>query len=244
MTAWCVICERSRVGMGKDQDQTYVQVLFNTRRLDGVNSVSEWLTANAGHPWTDAGFNEFIIEVTESEFNNFNDGTDPLTWGVNNEPRWQQQTATSGDAKSFGSFADPTSAVTIFTVGTPIPDDRLIIELYDGNANQSNNQLTTLSLKEGDRQGSPPQDNRYEINLKLYNADGSESTSNDQGVRFVLANQLLELGFSSGVAPMEIRTDKTGEIVVTDTNSLKARAADGKNQITIDLAGISIGVLE
>lgn len=91
--AWVAICERLRTGMGRNESKTYINVVTSTRQLSPATSAADFMRLNPTHPWADPTFNEFIVDLTDQEASDINDGTNPLISGTQNNPRWQQRNA-------------------------------------------------------------------------------------------------------------------------------------------------------
>lgn len=208
----CVVVERLRPNMGRNKNKTYVNVVIDARQFQVGTSLANWLTANPTHPWNDTGFNEFVIEITLAEFEAFADGSNPFFHGpegnVLNEPRWQQENADSGSVKSIGSFADPESAVSAFTAGTPLDDDRLIVRVFTAS-----NRTGHVGSEQFDEDDVTPTVERF---VGLYNFDDTENLTNAANQRTEIGGKLIDFDFGSsdslpgGVARLLLEVNHTG----------------------------------
>ena len=205
MTTWIAVCERTRANMGRNRNQTYINVIVGVRRVDGVDTLADWLTANPGHPWNDSLFNEFIVEISEAQFSAVRNGTNPLSWDGNfNLPRWQQQNTGSGSALSIGHWTDPTDSSSVWNAQTPLSDPRWIVRIYDGDPGAGG---THIAREDFDEDQASPTVVRY---LKLFNSDDTPSTTNAQNQKVEVGGFLLDLDFTNGVATFNVHRDEWG----------------------------------
>ena len=237
MTAYCVIVERVRTNQGRNKNQDYVNVLASQRALNGVSTVAEWLLANPGHPWNDSQLNEFIVEVTLAEFNAINDGTNPLFHdGNGNLPRWQQQTAGSGSAKAFGSFADPTNDASTFTLDVPLEDTRWIVRIYDGDPLTSGIHVATEEFDEA------AAGTTVSRNLRLFNSDDTPSGTNAQNQRTEIGGKLMDFDFTSGIAPFNVAVDRAGTGFFPSNSRYRVIGPSGEKEYIWQVFGKTIEV--
>ncbi|MGI9506605.1 MAG: hypothetical protein ACR2RE_26485 [Geminicoccaceae bacterium] len=210
---WVAICERLRPNMGRNQDLTYVNVVVSTRQLSGVADAADFVAKNPSHPWADGQFNEFIVDLTDQEASDINDGTTPLFWdGTLNNPRFQQQTAGSGATPSFGSWLDATNSGTAWRANTPIPDNRWIVRIYDDDpvANPAANHLASEEFDEGAAGSSTI---RF---IRLFTFEDSPTSLSVANRRTEIGGKLIDFdfgssdGLSAGVARIRFGTDVTG----------------------------------
>lgn len=201
----CVVVQRLRPNMGRDQDKTYVNVVFDARQFALGTSLADWLAATPTSIWNDPTNNEFVVEITEVEFQEFKTGVKPIFYGpqanVQNEPLWQQENAGSLSVASIGSFADPESAVSAFTAGVPLDDDRFIVRLFTNS-----NRTGQVDFEQFEEDIVTRTVERF---VGLYNPSGTENSTN-------LPNQLTEIagflvrfdfGSSDGLPPGVARLD-------------------------------------
>ena len=203
---WVAICDRLRAGMGRDQDKTYINVLKSTRQI--TSDAATWAAANPSHPWADPGFNEFIVDLTDQQAADINNGVNPLNWDTQNNPRWQQQFAGSGAVPSFGSWADP-AVESGWQADAPIPDDRFIVRIYtDIN--------TTDQVASEEFDEAPGSVVRF---VKLFNSDDTPSGTNAANQRVDIGGKMIDFDFGSsaepprpgaGVARLNFATDVSG----------------------------------
>ena len=203
---WVAICERLRTGMGRNQDKTYINVLTSTRQIS--DDAATWAGANPTHPWTNPLFNEFIVDLTDQEAADINNGVNPLTWGAQNNPRWQQQNEGSGATPAFGSWVDPEDSATAWTLGTPIPDDRWIVRVYTDAA--ATNHVASEEFDEGVTGAT------VERFIKLFNFDDTPAGTNAGNQRTEIGGKLVDFDFGSsdgldpGVARIKFGIDVAG----------------------------------
>lgn len=234
MTAWVVVCERARPNQGRNRNLTYVNVLFQTRRLDGVASLSEWLTNNAGHPWTDPTFNEFVIEITEAEFNQFQAEEFPFFHdGRTNKPKMQQQFATSGAPKSLGAFADPTDAGNVFTVGAVLQDQRWIVRIYDEDPVMFPS-ANHIGHDEFDESETSALAIRY---LRLFDENDVPSSTNAQNQRAEIGGKLMDFDFFNGVASFQVDLSRAGEGIFPSNHQYRIVGPNGEDAYTWRIYG-------
>lgn len=226
------IVERLLSGMGRNQNLTYVRVVTNTRALavDAATFVSQ----NPTHPWADPVFREFIVDLTDQEAADIEDGTNPLTWNVGNQPRWQQETDGSGSTKSFGSFADPESAASAFTADVPVPDDRFIVRLYDGDPLGAGVHIASLDLDEGQDAG------RKVINLRLFSQNDVPSGTNAQNQLTEIAGKLMIFDFTAGITTFGVNTNLTGSVSFPSNHQYRVLGPGGEIQVNFRVFGTTL----
>ena len=169
--AYFAICQRLYENAGRQQNKTYVDVVESVRETtESFDDLAQ------NHPvWSNPAENEYIIEIPFGVYNAINSGSEPLFHdNLRNLPKWQQETQGSGSTMSFGSYADPQDDQTAFTAETPIPDDRLIVRIFDDDPTGSGVHIAEEALEEELVTGFVV---RY---LKLYTQDDVPSTSNAQ----------------------------------------------------------------
>jgi len=197
------IVQRQRTGCGRNINQTYVNVVSSVREIQG--DAATWVANNPDHPWSDPGFNEYIVDLTSGEADTYrNDlGYD----GYLNVPKWQNETAGTGQPFAPGNFADPTNSGSTFTADVALIDDRWILEPYDGDPGVSGVHIAELDLDEGQSGGS------YTIYLKMYDNAGTPSGTNAQDQKTQVAGRLMAFDFTNGVTTFSVNTNKAGTAV-------------------------------
>ncbi len=200
---WVAICERAKEYCGRNLDKTYINVIASTRQLQ--ETANDFITNNPTHPWADSQFREFIVDITSQQAEDIRDGTNPLTWGRASLPRWQQRTDGSGETYEPGSWADPEDDQSVWSTD-PLPDDRLIVRLYDDDPAGSGEHLAALDLDEDSHSGE------MTIYLKLFTPSDSPSGTNAQDQKTEIAGKLMIFDFTSGVTTFGIKTDTVGEL--------------------------------
>jgi len=171
-----------------------------------TSDAATFVSLNPSHTWADGGSNEFIVDLTDQEAADIQDGTNPLTYRFGSLPRWQQETATSGATKSFGSHADPEDDQTTFTADTPIEDDRWIVRVYDDDPTTTGTHIASMEMDEGQDAGETT------VYLKLYNSDDTPSTTNAQDAKTYISGTLFIFDFTNGVTTFGVSTLRAGVI--------------------------------
>jgi hypothetical protein len=160
---------------------------------------------NPTHPWSDPGFREFIVDITEQQAGDINGGTNPLFHdGLGSLPRWQQQTDGSASTYSPGSFADPEDDQSAFTADVALIDDRWIVRLYDDDPATTGVHTGSVDFDEGTGDQT--------IWLKLFDQDDVPSTTNAQNAKTEIGGKLMIFDFTNGVTTFGVSTDKVGSI--------------------------------
>lgn len=217
-----VIVERAYIGAGRNQNKTYVNVLKEARAIVGTD-LAEWVAANPTHPWNDTGFTEFVIEITQVEFDAFKDGSNPLlNGGLPNQPRWQQQNPDTGAVKSFGSWTDPESAASAWNAGVPLADDRFILRMFDGPV-ITGTHVATLDLDEGSFAG------RKVVNLQLYTSADTPHPTNAQNQQTEIGGTLMIFDFTAGATDFGIPTTVPGNYHFPSNHQYKVIGPAGEN---------------
>jgi len=230
--AFVVVVEKLRPNQGRNEDQTYINVLAKRGVVVGA-TLADWVTANPSHPWNQGGFNEFVIEITAQEYDDFStDGANPLFHdGQQNLPRWQQQNTGTNTTKSFGSWADPTTTTT-WQADTEIPDDREIFRCYDGPVLPQNH-IATVQTSTGD-----PTDKT--INLALFDEnDVASTTSVDRIVD--IGGQLLDLPFTNGESSF-IVPRIVGKALFPSNGSYRIVGPSGEKEFTATIVSRELRV--
>lgn len=230
MPCWYAIVQKLRPGCGRSQDKTYVNVVDRTG-----NSPDTFAAVIANPPWNNPENPEFIVEITQQEFYDFTNGTNPRYHSeFGNLPRWQQETA---GLKSFGSFADPQIA-SGFTVGLPLPDDRWIVRIFDGDPGVAGVHIATLDLDEGQDAG------RKVMYLKLYDENDIPSTTNAQNRKTEIAGKRMIFDFTSGVSTFGIKTiiqpGGGGDVIFPSNHVYRVVGPSGESIFTAQIYGRDI----
>ena len=169
--AWVAIIERQRIGCGRDQNKTYENVVASVRSI--ATDANTFVAQNPTHPWSDPGFKEFIVDITDEQGEDVRSGVNPLfVDGLGSLPRWQQETEGSGSTYAPGSFADPEDDQSVFTADVALPDDRWIVRLYDNDPGTTGVHVGSLDFEEGTGDQT--------IYMKLFSSDDVPSATNVQ----------------------------------------------------------------
>lgn len=190
--------------MGRNDNQTYVNVIVNKRVLGkSTETLAEFQIREPTAIWFNPAENEFAIEVSVEEFNDFgveSGSVIPLFHdGRLNLPRFQQQNTTTGDVLSKGSYADPTDDQTLFTVDQEIPDDRFRVRIYleDPVANPLAEVLEDEEFT-ADPTGSVTLAERF---VRLFDFDDSPVNTNANNQRTEIGGKLVDFDFGSSATP-------------------------------------------
>lgn len=136
MPALFAVVRRFYENAGRDEDETWINVIYDVR-TDGRDfatliTLEPWSFGEGHQHWLDKGYYDFIVELTQNQYNQaqanglYHDGNANL-------PMYQQQNTGSGATTSLGSWADPEDDLTAWNAITPIPDPRWILRIYEGN---------------------------------------------------------------------------------------------------------------
>lgn len=141
MPSYFAVVKRSLSDVGRDSDETWVNVVTDVRQ-DG----RPFATLVTLQPWVDSGHPDFIVELTEGEYNTLNGMGLHRRFG--NLPKFQQQTAWTGGARvaaSIGRFTDPADDQSAWVPDSPIPDPRWILHMRNGNPDGTAESVTIIS---------------------------------------------------------------------------------------------------
>ena len=83
-------------------------------------------------------------------------------------------------------------------------DDRWIVRLYDDDPGTTGVHIAALDVDEGSDAGEKT------IYLKLFNADGSASTTNAQNQQTEIAGKLMIFDFTNGLTTFGLNTNSIG----------------------------------
>lgn len=212
-----VVCHRLRPNMWRRQNRTYLNVLVEP--IDTGEPTQAAFEARLGptHPWLDPASNEFIIEITDAEFEAMRVTlTNPLTWeGLINQPRWQQRVGTTWAVKEFGSWLDPRVATSTWRADVPIPEDRWRVRIYNGNPLVSG---VHIAYEEIDESAAPGFVQRH---LRLFNPDDTPSATGAQNQKTTIGGKRMIFDFTSGVSPFNVATDVVGDIEFPSNHEYK-----------------------
>lgn len=202
--AKCLICERVRPNMGRNQNQTYVNVAVNKRELGNSNeTLAQFQDREPSAAWFDPGYNEFAIEISADFYRDVGveaGAVFPLYHdGRLNQPRFQQQNTTTGDALALGSYADPTDAGTAFTADQELPDDRFLIRIYDDDP-ITNPSANILEFEEftADPTGVTKIAERF---IRVFDASDTPLNTNAADQRVQIGDKLVDFDFGSAADP-------------------------------------------
>jgi hypothetical protein len=242
MATHYAVFEKALPGCGRKGDKTYVHVCIEVGISPGT-----WEQVSLAYPESGP---RFVVQLTTAEYATLQDFGERYWDSCSNLPRWQQSAAQNVQTAALGSFADPESAASAFTVGTALPDTRLIVRIFDGDPAGSGEQL-------GSRVGDPPSGEQLDEAavpgfvtryLKLYNQNDVPITGaggNLANQRTEIAGKLMDLDFgsshvpalSAGVASFEVATSRAGTIVFPSNHSYRILGPNGEKQVTWTIFG-------
>ena len=202
--AKCLICERLRPGMGRNQNRTFVNVAVGKRELGrSTETLAQFQLREPNAVWFDPAFNEFAIEISPDFFRDVGveaGAVFPLFHdGRFNQPIWQQQNTTTGDILALGSYANPEDDVSAFTLDDPLEDDRFLVRIYDDDpvANPSANLLEFEEFT-ADPTGTVKTAERF---IRVFRADGTPLNTNAADQRTEVGSKLIDFDFGSAANP-------------------------------------------
>ncbi len=231
---WVAICERARANCGRNRDQDYINIVASARQL--AETASDFVASNPEHPWADAQFREFIVDLTDQQAEDIRDGTNPLAHdGKSSLPRWQQRNEGSGETYEPGSWADPEDGQSVWSTD-PIPDDRWIVRLFDGDPGASGVHIAALDLDEDSLGGEKT------IHLKLYDKNDVASMTNAQDQKTEIAGKLMIFDFTSGVSTLVVKTTKVGEVRFPSNHSYRVIGPADETFVQFRIFGRSLEV--
>ena len=228
--AYCLVCERSRESQGPRQNRTYVHVAKQGRIIGTTSeTLSQYQARDPTAVWFDPENNEFLIEITESRYNEIQDGSFELFYGgFSNMPIWQQQFAQTGAALSLGSFEDPENNSTTFTVDQPLPDDRFILRVYDKDP-VANGDAVNISTEEFFEDTVNTTVERF---FRLFDSDQNPINRNAANDRLLIDGYYLDLDWgssdnlSAGVARFFVNREVPSESTLTSDSGYQILGVD------------------
>lgn len=236
MASYFVICDRIYANASRNSDDDYINVVKEAR-----TSSSAFYDLAYGHPiWSNPSENEFVIEISQSEFDLINRGENTLFHdGLSNLPRWQQENEGSGSQKSFGSFADPKDDQTTFTPSASIPDDRLIARIYQNNPVpvSAGIHIAYEELEEEEVTGFVT---RY---LKLFDPDDNPINTNAQDAKTEIGGKLMIFDFTSGVTNFNVSTLNPGEISFPSNHRYRIIGPSNEKEVIWKVFGRTLEVI-
>lgn len=227
--AFFAVVRKLYTNASRDLDLTYVNVVQDIRERAGTFAE---LAALA--PWNDPTATDFAIELTQAEHdalkgNLFHDNRGNL-------PLWQQENTGTGTTKAFGSFADPTSLVSAFTVDVPLIDDRWIVRIGDGDPATPANHLASLDLDELQNSGGQT-GGRYLLNLRLYTNADVQSTTNVQNAKTEIAGKQFIFDFTSGLTDFLVDTTLAGSVFFPSNHRYRVIGPTGEKEFIANIFG-------
>lgn len=217
---------------GRNLNKTYVNVVRDARSFVGTSAELVALL-----PWSNPAFSEFVVEVTEQQFKDFKNKVTPLFHDAQgNEPRFQYNQTT----QEFGSWLDPEDDATTWQAGVVIPDDRLIVRIYDGPSLPANH----VALIELDENTGPASQDFKTMNLKLFNSDDTPSATNTQNQKTLIANRLMIFDFTNGESDFLIDKRAVGTIRFESGTNFRVIGPAGEKEFIAKIYGRSLRVID
>lgn len=227
--AFFAVVQKSRPSQGRDQDQTYVNVVTDVRERAGT-----FAELSALAPWNDPTASDFAIEITQQEHTDLRG--DLFHDGLPNLPKWQQQNTGTGTTKAFGNFADPTNIGSTFTVDTGLADDRWIVRIGDGDPATPANHIATLDLDEDQNSGGQT-GGRYLLNLRLYTNQDVQSGTNVQNAKTLIGGKNFIFDFTSGLTDFLVDTTRAGTVQFPSNHRYRVVGPNGEKSVIITIFG-------
>ncbi len=224
MTSFFVVVQKSYPNAGRDLDLTYVNVLTGARS-DGRDFANVILLA----PWNDSQHTEFIVEITQQEFDDIESGVNPLFHdNRSNQPRWQQQNTGSGSVKDIGSWSDPTDEYSTWQSLIRVPDDRWILRTYDADPLGAGVQIASAQVEEGQ---SPL------FFLRLFDENDVPSNTNIQNQLTTVGNNRMICDWTAGITTFGVVTTNSGEATFPSDHFYRMIGPAGEKEFKVEVFG-------
>lgn len=246
MSVHYAIVERTLPGCGRDQDRSWLNVLIGVQVSPGT-----WDDLLAHPNYSNPSFPRFVVQLTAGQFASFQQ-SGLVTPGCSNLPLWQQRVAGTGEATELGHFSDPRNAGSIWVPDAPIPDDRLIVRIYDGDPTAGGQAI-------GSRPGNPPtvppdppggenldesQDPGFVTRwLRLFSPTDVPLTTNAQNQKVVFGGKEMIFDLTNGMSTFEVSTRRAGRVPVGSNHKYKVVGPNGESTITFAIYGRRLEVL-
>jgi hypothetical protein len=207
-----------------DLDLTYVNVIIAARYSESAFSVLD------DHPiWSDTGENEFIVELTEGEYDSIVD--DLFYDGHPNLPKWGQKEPGTGEAYVPGHREDLTDYGSSWVDAEEIPDPRYIVRVYTGTPTTGHIAYEQLSVN-----ASP-----VTRNLKLFDPN-DDPVDDDTSVKVTMGGHYLEFTWTDGVAPISVSREKAGRIIIGTDEHWRIAGPSGETSCIFEVYSGTIEV--
>lgn len=235
MPLWYGVFEKSLPGCGRLSNKTYVNVLIEVQQT----SQSNWLLLLQNSDFGDTEFHRFAVEMTEAQYLSYQEHEAKFHDGNANLPRWQHQTGQSSQTLAIGSFANPESAASAFSAGVQIPDDRLIVRVYNDNPGASGVHIAAEDL---DESAVPGFATRY---IKLFSAADVALNTNAANQKTQIAGKQMIFDFGAshspalpgGVSSFQVSTLKAGSVHFPSNHSYRIVGPAGEKQVLWSIYG-------
>lgn len=204
---------------GRNLDKKYAHVMCSARR--DSRSFQDLVKLS---PWNDSLFKEYLVEITQTEFEAIKDGSDPLTWGTPNQPKWQW------NGSECGSWVNPTDDTSVWQPGVPIQDDRWIIRIYDrAPGDPQANHVGSEKMDE-----SATLVTRW---IKLFNPDDTPNITNEQDRKVDIGGQRMIFDFTNGETSLEISPERPGTVLLLTNHQYRVIGPSGEMSYTANIYG-------
>ena len=231
MASFFLVVQKSFPNAGRNLNLTYVNVVTGARS-DGRTFANLILLA----PWNDPQFPEFIVEITEQEFDDIQSGVIPLfSDGISSQPRFQQRVTGTGSTSELGSWSDPTDNTSTWQPNTPISDDRWILRTYDADPLTTGVQIASDQLEEGT--------GRKVYFLRLFNQNDVPSNTNAQNQLTIVGNIKMIFDFTAGVTTFGVPTNAPGETTFPSNHFYRQTGPAGEKEFKVEVFGRDIPVI-
>lgn len=241
MSTHYAIVERVKSGCGRKVNQDWLNILISPQISPG-----EW-SALLTHPnYSNPSFPRFVVQLTAAEHAALQ-SNGLLTDEFSNLPRWQQRVAGTGEPTELGHYSDPRSTGSTWVPGVPIPDDRQIVRIYDGNPNAG-------GLAIGSRPNDPPGGEDLDESqvpgfvtryIRLFSPADAPLNNNTENAKTFIAGKRMIFDFGSthvpplpgGVSSFEVSTQRAGRVEFGSSHEFRVVGPLGEKEITFSTYG-------
>lgn len=223
--AFFLVVQKLYEQAGRDRRLVYINVVTSIRTSS--RTFDELLQIA---PWNDPTHTEFIVETTQQRFQQFQDGRLFLFHdGQRNEPRFQHNQTLNEE----GSWLDPTDDTTTWRVNVPIPDDRFIVRIFAPPD-------THVARMDLDENTGPASQDLQIMQLRLFEANGTPSTTNAQNQRTEIAGRLMIFDFTAGVTDFFIDRTAVGRVTFPSNERFRLDGPNGEKEFVSNVFGRSL----
>lgn len=235
MPAYVARVFRVYEGCSRTLDKAYVNVINGFQSLGQVDDLAEWLTAHPESDWLDDQYNEYVLELTQTQFDNYS-VNGPWWDHRQNLPRWQhngEATPETGDTEDLGSYADPEDDQTTFTSDAQLIDDRWIFRVFDDDPVAEPVSANHIGEEDFD-ETAVTEVTRY---MQAFNELDVARTWNMANARTNVAGKLMDFDWgsshspalSAGVTSFKVGLSRTGEVTFFSNHQYRFIGPDEGN---------------